>query len=214
MKFAEFLTAVPKLLKETLPATDAHLLMAPPERADLIRGIDPSSYNPRKAAVLMLIYPRNEQAHLALILRNSYNGVHSSQIAFPGGKIEPVDSSYCMAALRETHEEIGVPAELINVIRAFTEIFIPPSNFMVFPFLGFSNEELIFTPDPDEVAGLIEFPLANFLDEETVVVNTMATSYSKSIDVPTYKIGEHHVWGATAMIMSELKVMLKKVLSA
>src|SRR5690606_6559861 len=104
MKFADFLIVLPKLLKEPLSSTDAHLLMAPPERADVIRNMDIATYNPRKAAVLMLIYPRNEQAHLILILRNSYKGVHSSQIAFPGGKVEPDDASYCMAALRETHE--------------------------------------------------------------------------------------------------------------
>lgn len=212
MEFSDFLSIVPKILKESLPATDAHIIMAPPERAEIIRNIDITSYNPRVAAVLMLLYPRNDQTHLALILRNSYNGVHSSQIAFPGGKAEESDSSLCATALRETHEEIGIAPENINVIRAFTELFIPPSNFIVHPFLGFSNQELVFYPDPNEVAGLVELPLERFLNEDTVVPNIMATSYSASIEVPTFKFGEHHVWGATAMIMSELKQVLKNVI--
>ncbi len=212
MEFAEFLSIVPKITKETLPATDAHIIMAPPERAEIIRNIDRATYNPRQAAVLMLFYPRNEQTNLALILRNSYNGVHSSQIAFPGGKVETFDRSLCQTALRETHEEIGIAPEIINVVRAFTELFIPPSNFIVHPFLGFSNQELIFHPDPSEVAGLIEFPVSEFLNDDTVVQHQMATSYSDSILVPTFKIGDHFVWGATAMIMSELKEVLKKLL--
>ncbi len=213
MEFSDFLALVPKIIKESLPATDAHIIMAPPERAEIIRNIDKSDYNPREAAVLMLFYPRNDQTNLALILRNSYNGVHSSQIAFPGGKVEKFDSSLCETALRETHEEIGISADNINIVRAFTELFIPPSNFIVHPFFGFSNTELIFTPDPSEVAGLVEFPVSRFLDDDTIVQNIMATSYSKAIEVPTFKIGDHYVWGATAMIMSELKEVLKKALS-
>ncbi|HEU0137581.1 MAG TPA: CoA pyrophosphatase, partial [Flavobacterium sp.] len=116
------------------------------------------------------------------------------------------------AALRETHEEIGIAPNQITVVRAFTEIFIPPSNFMVFPFLGYSTEELIFNPDPSEVAGIIEFPIADFIDESTVVNNVMQTSYSESIAVPAFKVGDHIVWGATAMILSELKQVLKTVL--
>ncbi len=212
MEFAEFLSIVPKITKETLPATDAHLIMAPPERADVIRNIDKATYNPREAAVLMLFYPRNEQTNLALILRNSYKGLHSSQVAFPGGKVETFDKSLCQAALRETHEEIGIAPSIINVVRAFTELFIPPSNFIVHPFLGFSNEELIFDPDPSEVAGLIEFPVTDFLSDKTVVQNRMATAYSESVVVPTFKIGDHFVWGATAMIMSEVKEVMKKLL--
>ena len=195
-----------------LPAEEAHQLMMPPERADIMKSLDLKTVNPRKAAVMMLFYPRNGKTNLILILRNSYNGVHSSQIAFPGGKVELSDESLMHTALRETEEEIGIPENKINVIRPFSSVYIPPSNFMVFPFLGYSVEELIFKPDPNEVAGIIEFPLEQFLDERTMVTQKMATSYSLSIDVPSFKIFDHYVWGATAMMLSELKETLKKVL--
>ncbi len=161
---------------------------------------------------MMLFYPKAYQAHLALILRNSYNGVHSSQIAFPGGKVEVEDFDLKQTALRETHEEIGVHPNSINVIRAFTEVYIPPSNYMVYPFLGYSNENLEFVLQEDEVAGMLEFPIADFLNDSILKTSTIKTSYADSIDVPGFQVKEHFIWGATAMILSELKETLKMVL--
>lgn len=212
MDFQDFLRCIPKLEREILMGEAAHVLMTPPERADIMKTLDIMKVNPRKAAVMMLFYPRNEKTNIILILRNAYKGVHSSQIAFPGGKVEDFDASLMHTALRETHEEIGVSPEKITVIRPFSEVYIPPSNFMVSPFLGYSNETLIFKLDPNEVAGVIEFPIEDFLDDSIVVNQKMDTSYSQSIDVPSFKIKEHYVWGATAMMLSELKETLKKVL--
>jgi len=212
MEFQDFLTSIPHLEKEILPAEAAHLKMMPPERKEIMKNLDLKSKNPKRAAVMMLLYPKDKQTHLVLIVRNSYPGVHSSQIAFPGGKVELSDTSLSHTALRETHEEIGIAPEKINVIKAYTEVYIPPSNFMVYPFLGYSHEELYFQPDPAEVAGIIELPLLHLLDDASLVNQKMDTSYSLAIDVPSFKIQEHYVWGATAMMLSELKETLKKVL--
>jgi 8-oxo-dGTP pyrophosphatase MutT (NUDIX family) len=209
MNFTDFLSHIPKIEAAILLGETAHTLMMPPERAAIIKSLDIEAVNPRKAAVMMLFYPRNGNTNIVLILRNSYNGVHSSQIAFPGGKVEDSDASFMHTALRETQEEIGILQNQITVIRPFSKVYIPPSNFMVFPFLGYSTEELIFYPDPNEVAGIIEFPIENFLDDSIIVTQKMATSYSKSIDVPSFKIYDHYVWGATAMMLSELKETLK-----
>ena len=108
MDFSDFLKHVPKIAKESLPATIAHAKMIPPERIELLENQDFSQIIPKKAAVLMLLYPKETTTHLALIVRNSYPGIHSSQIAFPGGKVEEIDLSLSQTALRETHEEIGV----------------------------------------------------------------------------------------------------------
>ena len=212
MDFQEFLNCIPKLEREKLPGETAHAIMTPPERADIMKTLDITKVNPRKAAVMMLFYPRNQKTNIILILRNSYKGVHSSQIAFPGGKEEDSDASLMHTALRETHEEIGIAPEKIIVIRPFSEVYIPPSNFMVSPFLGYSHETLIFNPDPNEVAGIIEVSIEDFLDDTIVVNRKMDTAYSQSIDVPSFKIDDHYVWGATAMILSELRETLKKVL--
>lgn len=209
MDFSDFLKYVPKIKQEKLLAEEAHLKMVPVERILEVEKINIPSNNPRKAAVMMLIYPKNNKSHLALIVRNTYPGVHSAQIGFPGGKVEIEDESLTHTALRETHEEIGIHPDKIEVIKTFTAVFIPPSNFIVAPFLGISHTELEFTEQEEEVAGIIEFPLLDFLNDNTIVNKIMDTSYGNNIEVPTFKINEHYVWGATAMMMSELKEVLK-----
>ena len=209
MDFSDFLKYVPKIKQEKLLAEQAHLKMVPVERVLEVEKFKNGSNNPKKAAVMMLIYPKNNKSHLALIVRNTYPGVHSAQIAFPGGKVEIEDVSLSHTALRETHEEIGIHPEKIDVIKTFTEVFIPPSNFIVAPFLGISYSELQFTEQVEEIAGIIEFPLLDFMNEKTIVIKRMDTSYGKNIEVPTFKINNHYVWGATAMMMSELKEVLK-----
>lgn len=212
MDFSEFLKHIPQIETAFLPGEQAHAKMAPPERREIMKTLDLKAKNPKEAAVMMLFYPRNEQANLILIIRNAYPGVHSSQIAFPGGKIEKSDASFAETALRETEEEVGIAPDQITVVRAFSQVYIPPSNFLVHPFLGYSCEELIFKPDPNEVAGIIEMPLDHFLDDNNVETEQMSTSYSESIGVPVFTSNEHRVWGATAMMMSELKDVLKSIL--
>ena len=211
MEFSRFLEILPKIAKVTLPGESAHAKMSPPERIEKIKAIDFSQINPKRAAVLMLVYPKDAQATLSLIERNSYKGVHSSQIAFPGGKIESFDSSPLYTALRETEEEVGVPRESVTIVCPFSELYIPPSNFKVSPFLGFCESAPFFIPDPREVASLVELPLSVLLDDRFTEMRLMATSYSESIGVPVFKVGPHAVWGATAMMLSELKEVLKQV---
>jgi len=211
MDFDKFREYIPKILTQSLPGETSHFKMAPPERMEIVKNLNIDELQLRKAAVMMLVYPKNSQSHLVLIVRNSYKGVHSSQIAFPGGKVEPDDFSFEYTALRETEEEIGVSKESIEIIKPFSRVYIPPSNFLVYPFLGYSETEPEFAPSEREVAAIIELPLDIFLDDSTIVLQSMATSYSESINVPTFKIGEHYVWGATAMMLSELKDVLKSV---
>lgn len=214
MDFSYFLEIVPHIVSANLPAAAAHAKMAPLERMEELLKIDLKKKNPREAAVLLLLYPKDNATHLVLIVRNIYEGVHSGQIAFPGGKVEPEDLDLSFTALRETHEEVGVQPCLVEIKKVFTPIYIPPSNFMVHPFLGISTSELLFTPDPSEVARIIELPLAVFLDDEIVVKVNIPTSYADEIEVPAFEIEKQIVWGATAMILSELKEVIKSVLPA
>jgi 8-oxo-dGTP pyrophosphatase MutT (NUDIX family) len=212
MHFDEFLKYTPKIQNVELPATNAHAKMSPSNRLELLKNIDFEKTKPRKAAVMMLFYPKHSQTHLALILRNSYNGVHSSQIAFPGGKVEEDDIDLSDTALRETHEEIGIHPMNIELVRSFTEVYIPPSNFMVYPFMGYSLSELNFVLQKEEVAGLVELPMVDFLDDKILENKILKTSYAEAFDVPGFQVNEHFVWGATAMMLSELKETIKMVL--
>lgn len=209
MDFQYFLQYVPNLIPIELPAISAHIKMAPKERIESLKNMDFKAENPRIAAVMMLFYPKNGKTHLVLIVRNAYNGVHSSQIAFPGGKYEATDADFAETALRETHEEVGVMPNKIEIIKHFSPMYIPPSNFLVHPFLGISKEELSFYPDVREVADIIELPLSVFLNDEIIIEATLSTSYANNTLVPAFNIQNHIVWGATAMILSELRDVLK-----
>jgi 8-oxo-dGTP pyrophosphatase MutT (NUDIX family) len=211
MDFQYFLQHVPSLSTTVLPARQAHLKMAPVERVATIENPGNLTNTPRTAAVLMLCYPKKEQTHLVLIVRNTYKGVHSAQVAFPGGKYEETDSDLAFTALRETQEEVGVNPVDVELIKPFTPMYIPPSNFMVHPYLGFVKKELTFIPDPSEVAQIIELPLAVFLDERIVTSTQLSTSYGQDMVVPAFEIENNMVWGATAMMLSELKEVLKSV---
>jgi 8-oxo-dGTP pyrophosphatase MutT (NUDIX family) len=206
MLFYDFIKHIPKIEKETLLSADAHAKMAPLERISFLKEENYKDKNPRKAAVLMLFYPKNEMTHLALIVR------HSSQIGFPGGKVEDFDANLEQTALRETHEEVGIHPDKVQIIKAFSEIYIPPSNFLVAPFMGISHEELTFIPDLDEVKRVLEFSIADFLDEKSITKVKMSTSYATDIEVPAFMVDKYVVWGATAMMMSELKETIKSAL--
>lgn len=212
MDFQDFLKYLPKIEKEKLLSVEAHIKMAPLERISSLTSQEYLDKNPKKAAVMMLLYPRNHEVHLALIVRNSYPGIHASQIAFPGGKVEPTDIDLQYTALRETHEEIGVKPESVNIIKPFSELYIPPSNFLVSPFLGIVYDEITFAPSPYEVKRVLELPLEDLLDDRIITQVVMSTSYAKNISVPVFNVDKYVVWGATAMMMSELKETIRKVI--
>ncbi|WP_413998906.1 NUDIX hydrolase [Flavobacterium sp. W1B] len=214
MDFQYFLEFVPNLVEAKLPATEAHIKMAPFERIEGLKNNAVKNENPRTAAVMMLFYPKDGITHLVLIVRNSYVGVHSGQIAFPGGKYEEKDENFSETALRETHEEVGISPEIMKVIKPFTPMYIPPSNFIVYPFLGICKDEICFVRDPSEVAQIIELPLSVFLSDKIVTEAKLSTSYAQNINVPAFDIEGHIVWGATAMILSELKDVLNVVLQS
>jgi 8-oxo-dGTP pyrophosphatase MutT (NUDIX family) len=212
MEFIHFINNIANLKKEKLLAIDAHIKMAPLERITYLKDKSYTENEPKNAAVLMLVYPKNHIAHLALIVRNTYPGVHSSQISFPGGKEELQDKTLEITALRETEEEVGIPMNKVKIIRQCSEIYIPPSNFLVTPYLGFSNENLQFIPNPEEVQRVLELPIHQLLDDKTIVQTKMTTSYATDIDVPAFLVENFLIWGATAMILNELKELFKNAM--
>ena len=213
MNFDDFLKSISKIENIPLPAEASQFKMVPPFRQELLRRQKEAIKNAKKAGVLALFYPNvNKKTTLVLILRNTYNGVHSAQIGFPGGKLEDQDKSLQDAAVRETFEEVGVPIHNINVVKQLSEVYIPPSNFYVQPFIGISQNTPSFIKQEDEVEAIIEVELQHFLDDKCVITKMVSTSYSIDVEVPAFKLNGHVVWGATAMMLSEIKDILKQML--
>lgn len=210
MNFETFLKSVSKIEQLPLPGLASQIKMSPPFRMELIEQQLEAMKTSKKAAVLALFYPDEMQVtKLILILRNTYKGVHSAQVGFPGGKLEDSDASLKYAAMRETFEEVGVPINAINILRPMTELYIPPSNFTVYPFLGVTHNTPIFVKQDDEVEGLIEVFLSDFVDDLSMTSVKVMTSMQKEMLVPAFELNGHIVWGATAMMLSELKDLLK-----
>lgn len=213
MNFDEFLLSISKIKNIPLPAEVSQFKMSPPFRLELLKQQNEAIKGAKKAGVLALFYPNSQQeTMLVLILRKTYKGVHSAQVGFPGGKIEKQDYSLEAAALRETYEEIGVPVHHVEVLRQLTEVYIPPSNFYVQPFIGISKTTPVFVKQEDEVEAIIEVPLLHFFDEQIVTTRKVSTSYKVDVEVPAFQLNNHVVWGATAMILSEIKDLLKQLL--
>ena len=178
-----------------------------------MENIDFSGRNPNKAGVLALFYPdENNNTHFVLILRKTYRGVHSNQVGFPGGREEELDRNLEHTALRETEEEIGVPQDKINVIRELTRLYIPPSDFWVYPFIGYVEKTPELIPQESEVELILEVDIDEFLNENNLITKNLTTSYADEIEVPAFALNGQIVWGATAMMLSEIKELLKMVL--
>lgn len=213
MNFGLFLDKIVHLEHLPLPGETAQLKMSPPYRQALLKLNEQVIKNSKKAAVMALFYPNiNNETHIVLIKRKSYKGVHSAQFAFPGGKVEKSDVSLMDTALRETEEEIGVPKHTITNIKALTELYIPPSNFTVFPYFGTLLKTPIFIKQESEVDAIVEVSLQDFLNENMISTTVVKTSYNIEVEVPAYNLNGNMVWGATAMMLSEIKELLNKIL--
>jgi len=210
-----FLSLFNERNKIQLPGLEAQLRLAPPYREDLLKKAATAKKKAKQAAVLLCVYPNaTGDLHFVLIRRNDYPGVHSGQIGFPGGKVEPMDASYWDTALRETEEEIGIHRLSVAQLLELSSLYIPPSNFMVRPFLGWCETKPQFQADAKEVATIIEIPLTSFLAAQPQKTTQLPSStHGQSVEVPCYFFGEAAVWGATAMILSEFQYLMNKLLA-
>jgi 8-oxo-dGTP pyrophosphatase MutT (NUDIX family) len=161
--------------------------------------------------VLALLFPLNDELHLALIKRTDDGRAHGGQISFPGGRQDVTDADLRATALRETFEEIGIPANKIEILGALTPLYIPVSYNHVQPFVGFAKEKQQYILSESEVQYVIEVPIMNFFEPGRKIVTkiTPAAFPHITLNAPAYQWeNDHLVWGATAMIISELEELL------
>lgn len=180
-----------------MPGEKAHLRMAPAFRGDFQHPSEPI-----RAAVLALLYPSGDEVSLVFIKRNEYDGPHSAQVSFPGGAWEEADGSLENTALRETREELGIMKK-IEILGKLTPLHIPVSNFMVHPFLSWMERRPEFDPDPSEVKYVIEVSLRELLDPANCR-REIIFHHNRQIEAPYYLAGNEKIWGATAMMLSEV----------
>jgi len=213
MNFDSFKKGIVKLRNLSLPGPTSQYKMSPPYREKLISLQKDKIKDAKKAAVMALFYPnKSNETCIILILRKTYKGVHSAQVGFPGGKVEQSDGTLQNTALRETEEEIGVSKDLIEVLKPLSQVYIPPSNFYVYPFIGICKKTPKFVKQDSEVEALLEIPVNDLLNESHVTSKKVSTKYDVEVVVPAYHLNDHLVWGATAMMLSEVKDLLKQVL--
>lgn len=196
--------------ESNLPGLEAQLRLSPPYREKYDME-EVKKTNPRIAAVMILLYENEEgDIEFPVTLRHTYEGVHSNQFSLPGGSFEPEDISLEYTAIRETVEELGIAEENIEIIKQLTELYIPPSNFIVYPFIGIHHGAPEFFPDDNEVAEIIPLDLEAFLSAQPVSFERKFSDYL--VDIPGYELGENaYIWGATAMILSEFGSLLEKL---
>jgi 8-oxo-dGTP pyrophosphatase MutT (NUDIX family) len=196
-------------LKLELPGRTSHMKLAPfPARLDYI--IPEDVHN---AAVLILLYFKNDELHFPLITRHPHSphDKHRGQIALPGGRTDTSDTNTWYTSVRECSEEIGVDRDYIELLGALTPIYIPVSHHHVYPYVGFSNQELKFTIQPEEIDAIHEIPLSTLLDQEIRKVQELITTDGPLRQVPTLQIENLVVWGATGMILEEFTDVIMSV---
>lgn len=197
-------------LTRPLPGAAAH----EPLRAKPLGPIVPKFEHgvpPRSGSVLLLLCPDSGKILFPLIKRPEYQGMHSGQISLPGGKAEPGESPVD-TAIREAHEEIGVKPESVRVLGMLSQFYVIPSNIMVTPVVGVVDCQPDYNPDPTEVVRIVNGNLYDLLPDAAVRIKEIEVAGRYRMLAPHFEIEGEIVWGATAMMLNEFRVILREVI--
>lgn len=208
--FELFITKLTNRLCLPLPGPEAH----EPLRATPIGTLRPSFEHripPKPGSVLILLYPEDGQIKFPLTQRAEYAGAHSGQISLPGGKAE-MGESIEQTALREGEEEIGIHLAQVEVIGRLSEFFVIPSNFIVTPVVAFQRIRPLFTPDPIEVVRILEGTIEGLLREDAIHEKEIMAAQVYQLMAPHFLIDNQMVWGATAMMLNEFRMVVREIL--
>ena len=195
-----------------LPGQKSQLSMAPALRRDDIVRVG-KGMNAISSGVLILLFPDSEgQASTVFIQRPVYDGVHSGQIALPGGRHEKEDPDLQNTALREAREEVGINPDAVELVGKISDLYVPPSNFIISPFVGIYHSEPSFQPDPREVDQVIRVRLADFFQPGNIREIPITLSGGNCLPTPCFDVNGRIIWGATAMIVAEFLAFIKPLL--
>ena len=199
-----------KLELRDLPGEDSHVEMFP-GRGRSSEALKNASYY-KKSAVLALLYLQDDVLHGILTERQSYKGNHSGQMSFPGGKMEAIDLTPKETALRETEEEIGVDQNSIRILGNLTDVYIPVSNYLVHPYVGFVEQKPETIKEEREVKSIIHFPISELMDDSNRIITSIDVSNGMRLkNIHAFTIQQKIVWGATALMCNELRYILQRL---
>lgn len=209
MQVDGFIRKLSERLTKPLPGALAH----EPMRATSVGDIRPNftfKDSPRPGAVLILLYEEDGRLCFPLTQRAEYAGAHSGQISLPGGKSEAGETIE-QTALRETHEEIGIESDKVEILGKLSDFFVIPSNFIVTPVIGYHRGIPSFNPDSFEVAKILIGSVEELLAPEAIQVKEILAANMFRMQAPHFFIEGEVVWGATAMILNEFRTVLKEL---
>ncbi|MFA7272809.1 MAG: CoA pyrophosphatase [Crocinitomicaceae bacterium] len=195
-------------IPDKLPGEKVHLELSP-MRALSSEAIK-TAKNVRESAVAVHVFEKENDLQIVLTQRNTYDGAHSGQVSFPGGKKEARDENLLFTARRESFEEIGLPMQAGTLIGSLTDIYIPVSNFSVKPYVIYHEREIEgLSPDPREVESIFFLPRKVLIDKNTLTKRNIHIQAGFTLnDVPCFIYGNYVIWGATAILLNELKHIL------
>jgi 8-oxo-dGTP pyrophosphatase MutT (NUDIX family) len=206
--FDIFCAQLTSALAQPLPGEAAQYQFAPEFRKKLPNN---DAYfeqmQAKPAAVLVLMYPINSVVHLLFTQRTAQLAAHSNQISFVGGRVDATDVDFVHTALREAHEEAGINPKQVQVLGALTKTYIPPSNYLVHPIVAACGGQPTFAPQATEVAAIIEIPLEIFIKNDYIQQITTPQGWQ----VPAFAYNNIEIWGATAIILSELRSLITQI---
>lgn len=196
-----------EILQGELPNTEAHSKMLPPGRR--LKTIAEEASQVRLSSVLLLLFQENGKLYTCLTRRPSTMTHHPGQISFPGGKVEKEDLTAEMTALREANEEVGIMQDEVEILGKLSDLYVEVSRFSIHPFIAWANRKPNFVVNTSEVEELILFPVSDFVSNE-IISETEIETVTGRLNVKYYPFNGEFIWGATAMILSELIEILKK----
>ncbi len=198
-------------LADHLPVAIEDLLLPRDPAGNLARELrPPPGVLPRESATLLLFYPHEDDLWLPLTVRSSRLPQHRGEVSLPGGATDPEDTGPEATALRETHEELGIDPNTIEIWGALSSLYIPPSNFQLTPMVGFTRPPFAVTPNPEEIVDVFSVSLTTLMNPDTVEVEEW-TLHGRQVHVPFFALSGYKVWGATAIVLSELLVRLRRI---